>query len=454
MEQQTQNDLPFFNWDDFSPLPGSVTSDITSLLSTRSYPLLKSPNSQNAQSNTSSSSPGDLTPEFASYFNQTSSKQAPLSEPTTTRPQKRQRNGYKTIAQANDRGARRELGDSKINSEERRRLQLRVAQRAYRSRQQATLDGLKNHISTLETSIERMSSAMLSFSEKLVQSGLLRSNSALTAELRDTMTVFLNVASEANLDDEKSVSVDYNKTIDSPPASHQPTIEHPSPNIPLHLPLDVTGLYTPTSANLPYTVNDSSGTSIIGISEFMERLLLAASHQGYLALSNPSIGLNQLQRPFGFIFSMMNRERLTSFFEAELHAQLSQKPLEGWEGIPFFRLGGAGTHYPDQRSSGSFVPRHHRWDTVEDPLSLVTANLRTQLEGDWFDLQDLEGYIREKNVLLLTSAGKPTKCSNVQTNINVTSFITRLVRRGVCLGRTPGFQRDDVEEALRSSIIV
>lgn len=121
---------------------------------------------------------------------------------------------------------------------------------------------------------------------------------------------------------------------------------------------------------------------------------------------------------------MMNRERLTSFFKAELHAQLSQKPLDGWEGIPFFRLGGAGTHYPDQRSSGSFVPRHHRWDTVEDPLSLVTANLRTQLEGDWFDLQDLEGYIREKNVLLLTSAGKPTKCSNVQTNINVTSFIT------------------------------
>lgn len=36
--------------------------------------------------------------------------------------------------------------------------------------------------------------------------------------------------------------------------------------------------------------------------------------------------------------------------------------------------------------------------------------------------------------------------------INLT--LIGLVRRGVCLGRTPGFQRDDVEEALRSSIIV
>lgn len=295
-----------------------------------------------------------------------------------------------------------------------------MAQRAYRSRQQASVDDLKNRISLLETSMEKMSSAMLSFSEQLVQSGVLRSHSALTAKLRDTMKTFLTMASGPSLDDEIRASVDSKKTIDSPPGPKQPTIKRPSPNIPLHLPLDGTGLYHPNSAVLPYTVN-SPAMSIIDVSEFIERLSLASLYQGHLAVSNPSIRLDQLQSHFGFILSVMSRERLTSFFKAELYAQVSQKPLDGWEEVPFFRLGGAGTHYPDRNPGSS---RYQRWDTVEDPLSLVTADLQIQLEGDWFDLQDLEGYIRDKNVLLIVSAGEPTKCSEVQSSINVSRFIS------------------------------
>ncbi|OKO89963.1 hypothetical protein PENSUB_13545, partial [Penicillium subrubescens] len=120
---------------------------------------------------------------------------------------------------------------------------------------------------------------------------------------------------------------------------------------------------------------------------------------------------------------MMNRDRLTSYFKAELYAQVNRKPLDGWEEVPFFRLGRAGTHYPDG-SAGVFVPRFQRWGTVEDPLSLVTADLRKQLEGDWFDLQDLEGYLRDKNVLLVLSGGEPTRRSEGQININVSRLIS------------------------------
>ncbi|KAJ5681668.1 uncharacterized protein N7477_001608 [Penicillium maclennaniae] len=198
--------------------------------------------------------------------------------------------------------------------------------------------------------MERMSSAMLSFSENLVQSGVLRSHSALTANLRDTMITFLSLASASNIDDERRVPVDSHKTIDS------------------------------------------------------------------------------------------------------------NKPLDGWEEVPFFGLGGAGTHYPGpltrDEGTGGFVPHYERWATVEDPLSLVDADLRKQLEGDWFDLRDLEEYLRDKNVVLVTSVDESTKLSKVQTNINVSQFISALTSRGVCLGRTPGFQRNEVEEALRSSKIV
>ncbi|KAJ5662898.1 hypothetical protein N7507_003629 [Penicillium longicatenatum] len=467
MDQQVSprlaSDLSLFNWVDsnqstslleFSrPLSQeSATSDINLLLSACSYPLPEPNNSQNAQINTPSLNSGDTTFELASNLNWTNTNRTSVSKPTTPRPQKRQRHGPKKTAPAKNRTTPQEVDDSKESPRERRRMQTCMAQRAYRSRQQATVEGLKSRISNLETSMEKMSSAMLSFSEQLVQSGVLRSHPGLTANLRDTMKIFLSGASGASLDNEIKVPIDSNKTIDSPSASKEPTIKRPSPDIPLHLPQNGPESNHVKSAVMPYTAT-SSGVSIIEVSNFIERLLLTSLYQGYLGLCNPSIGLDQLQRPFGLIFSMMSRERLSSYFKAKLYAQVSQKPLDGWEEVPLFRLGGVGTHYPDGRT-GTFSPVHQTWGTVEDPLSLVTADLRKQLEGDWFDLQDLKGYLRERNVLLVASAGEPTKYSKKQTNINISRLESALISRGVCLGRTPGFQRNHVEEALHFSTIV
>ncbi|KAJ6104340.1 hypothetical protein N7523_010660, partial [Penicillium sp. IBT 18751x] len=482
MDQQVSprlsSDMNFFNWEDFhrASLPepsrpsfqGSATSDIASLLSSRSQPLPDSYNSRSAQNSASSSIPGDLALGLVSYPSPTNTNSASVPKPTAPRPQKCQRRGpKKAVVSAKNLGATREVHGSKENPEERRRTQTRLAQRAYRSRQQASVAILKDRISLLENSMEKMSSAMLSFSENLVQSGVLRSHSALTANLRDTMMTFLSLASASNIDDERRVSVDFKKTIDSNKvvdvnntvdslSSQKLTIKRPSPNNPVHLHSVDTALSLSQSDIMPHTVN-SPGTSSIEISDFIERLLLAALYQGHLALCNPSIGLDQLQRPFGLIFRMMSRENLTSYFKAKLYAQVSRKQLDGWEEVPFFRLGGAGNHYPGpltrDKGTGSFDTHYERWGTVEDPLSLVDADLRKQLEGDWFDLRDLEEYLRDKNVLLVTSVDESIKLSKVQTNINVSQFITALVSRGVCLGRTPGYQRDEVEEALHSSEI-
>lgn len=103
--EQAQSDLPAFNWGDFtdfhqSPplLPESGTSEVTSVLSARSYLLPESHIPQNAQS--SAPSP---------------------SRAMTPRPQKRQRGGSKKAAPAKDRGAPRGAGESKENPEEVRR---------------------------------------------------------------------------------------------------------------------------------------------------------------------------------------------------------------------------------------------------------------------------------------------------------------------------------------------
>ena len=133
MDQQValrlSSDLPLFNWDDFNRreslsepsglLPQeSVTSDITSLLSARSYPLPESYNPHNAQSSTPSPSPGDFALEIASYFNRTNTIQTPPSKPTTPRPHKRQRRGPKKAASVKDHGAPQQVGDSKEDPEE------------------------------------------------------------------------------------------------------------------------------------------------------------------------------------------------------------------------------------------------------------------------------------------------------------------------------------------------
>jgi len=304
------------------------------------------------------------------------------------------------------------------------------------------MENLRNKISFLETSIEKMSSVMLSFSDQLVQSDVLRSHSALTANLRDTMKTFLDLASGANIDEETRTTLDLNRATDSPLSPPQPTTKRLSLDGSLQLPLVDSGVYHPKKTDLSVTAT-SPGTSIIDVTVFIERLLLTALYQGHLALSNPVFEMDQLQKPFGLIFTMMNRDRLKSYFKAELYAQINRKPLDGWEEVPFFKLGRAGTHYPDG-NTGASVPRFQRWGTVEDPLSLVTADLRKQLEGDWFDLQDLEGYLRAKNVLLIVSTGEPTRCSEKQTNINASRFISGKAAR-LCLVRNDHSDLDSID---------
>ncbi|KAJ5633114.1 hypothetical protein N7490_009453 [Penicillium lividum] len=403
-----------------------TTSNITSLLSARSYPLPESYKKLKTQENWQIPMPDHTSPEPRAYPNQTN-KTNP-SKTATPHQQKRRR-----------------------DPDERRRMQIRLAQRTYRSRQQATIKGLEDRISHLENTLDSMSSAVLSFSERLLKSGVLGSHSNLTKDLRDTMKIFISLASEASSSEDMKVPDDSMWTLCSSQSSPKELIRRPSPTLPLPFPLGYTAFHQSKSEVLSDTLN-KPGISTVEFFEFINRLHLAALYQGHQVLCNESIDLDQLQRPFGLMLSMMSRDRLASYFKAELHAQVSQQPLEGWEEVPFFNLGSAGTHYIGSsmqgRSAGTPLARYQRWGTVEDPLSLVTADIQKQLEGDWLDLHDLEGFLRDRSVRLLMFADEPREGSSVHTGINIARLIPALISRGVCLGRTPGFQRDDVEKAL------
>ena len=272
-----------------------------------------------------------------------------------------------------------------------------------------------------------MSLTVLSFSGQLVQSGVLESYPDLTTHLHDTIRTFHSLASEANPDSETQVSVDPSHNEDLPQSSLPGAITIPSSNLPPPSSLDRSGSdhFTSdgfTSDGFPHTLQ-SPGISAIELPEFIERLHLACLYQGKLALCDQSVGLNLLQKPFGLIFSMMNRERLTAYFKARLDSQVSQNPLDGWDEIPFFSLGGAGTHYPrlplQGQGVGHFSRSYHEWDIVKDPLSLVSPDIQEQLQGDWFDLQDLEGFLREKDVNLILCSDEPNQGSPTKTTVNI-----------------------------------
>ncbi|KAK2764290.1 hypothetical protein FQN54_008982 [Arachnomyces sp. PD_36] len=468
---QSPGDLGLLRWEDVnqsalapalnhSPIQASATSNIASLLSARSYPLSGSYISENVQNIEDLPLTDDAVPARRSPQQQT--KKRTPSKSASRRHRKDQRRGSKTAAStAKECGKPGEAVQSAANEdpEERRRTQIRVAQRAYRNRQQATIKSLNNRVAHLETILENMSLTVLSFSDQLVQSGVLESYFGLTVNLRDTMKKFISLASEASADGGTHVPDETSQSAVSSQSSVSGAMTHPLPNISSPEPLDYGRLHNFTNSGFPHTLTPPANSGM-DLPDFIAKLNMEALEQSYMALCNESIGMDQLRRHFGLVFSIFNREHLASYFKAVLHAQVSQKPLDGWDGVPFFRLGGAGTHHlgpsslQGQNASLAYH-RHQRCSVVEDPLSLVTADLQEQLKGEWFDLHDMEGFLRDKDVLLLLDTDEPRKGSsrNPKPIINVARLIPALLSRGVCLGRTPGFQREDVEEALQFSTI-
>ncbi|KAH8433388.1 bZIP transcription factor [Aspergillus melleus] len=451
-----------------------VTSNLTSLLSASSYPVPESFYAQGQRV----PDPYAQVPLYGNYQLDNQARQTPvpreipaprriLSDPTPPpepnelpkkKPKRQRTETTTTEASARKRGRPRKNMEGQLGEdpEERRRMQIRLAQRAYRSRKEANISSLKSRIAQLESAVEKMSTTVISFSDELVQSGVLASHADLTGHLRETVQTCLDLAKEASEDhDLPELSPGSEKSQSSSGQSTGHSIPPELKSNPLSPALSEVKDYVCS----PHTNSETSSPSEnivmshMELSAFMERLHMACLYQAYLVLANPAVSMDRLRRPFRLLFTVMDRTRMVSFFQAALHAKVGQSRLDEWREVPFFFLGGAGSHYPrssPKKSALELYPlRYNRWETVQDPLSRVPPEFQEELDGDWFDIQDLEGFLREKNVQLFVSRpeSKPSPLS-----INVTRFIPALINKALCLGRTPGFRRRDVEKALRAAM--
>lgn len=308
-----------------------------------------------------------------------------------------------------------------------------MAQRAYRSRKESYVSSLTHRISQLESAVDKMSATIISFSDELVRSGVLAPHAVLTGSLRETIqTCLLLATASSNEGDDAPEIHNASSSDEQPPPTTAPQLQEHAlqPNcLPLP-PLDMEFCLLSDLCPSSSSPSRSLANPQMGYATFMDRLHMAIVYHGYLSLADPSTPLESLRRHFRLLFTVMDRGRMTSFFAAALHAKMSRKRLdEEWnEVVPFFHLGGAGSHFvwsPSEASSTALYPmKSPHWRTVLVPLTLFSADVQEELDGDWFDMQDLECYLREKNVnMLLPPPTTPEDKPNPQEWINVSRFI-------------------------------
>ncbi|KAF2471003.1 uncharacterized protein BDR25DRAFT_334155 [Lindgomyces ingoldianus] len=104
-------------------------------------------------------------------------------------------------------GSKKARGRPRVDTQDataadRRRTQIRLAQRAYRQRKETTISSLKQQNGQLQSIIEEMNKSFLSFNESALKSGILRLNPRLGQELKNVaeslFTLAKTAASERN----------------------------------------------------------------------------------------------------------------------------------------------------------------------------------------------------------------------------------------------------------------
>jgi hypothetical protein len=359
---------------------------------------------------------------------------------------------------------------------DRRRTQIRLAQRAYRHRKETTISALKKRVSELERTIEKMNKSFLEFHDNAIDSGLVLSKPTLAQQLKTTTEEFVSLAKIASIDSDheeeaaniaefehlnaadSSNNLEYQNFAQSQePAGDQYPLGYELTfrgndgsdgeveELPQYMPTDTSTSGTlvetndslkewsflnsyqqlnaevhvptfdfeallpqiekPLQASAPYTYSFQETT-------FARRLHRLCLERAFRLLTNPDIDTEYIHRAFRFTFTFSNRRRMLARFQ-ELLKRKAGESLENWN-VPFFHVGGAGTHFPrlDEQGRPTYPPNVFSPSKAFGPLSIPTAEtprdeatvdqllLSIGFGGIWFDSHDVEGYLRTKGINL------------------------------------------------------
>src|SRR5204863_6022194 len=122
----------------------------------------------------------------------------------------------------------------------------------------------------------------------------------------------------------------------------------------------------PLKASVPYTYSFQE-------TSFARRLHRLCLERAFRTLTSPHIDEKIIRRAFRFSFSFSNRGRMSARFQDLLRRKAGES-LENWN-VPFFHVGGAGTHFPrrDEHGNPIYPPNIFPPAKAFGPLALPTA---------------------------------------------------------------------------------
>ncbi|KAI8964513.1 hypothetical protein F5Y11DRAFT_315884 [Daldinia sp. FL1419] len=172
---------------------------------------------------------------------------------------------------------------------------------------------------------------------------------------------------------------------------------------------------------------------------FARRLHRHTLERAAALISMPSPPPGKLTRVFGFVMLFETVEEIRSRTVAMLDRERND-PLNYWK-YPFHRLGGSGTHFPDQgqpslSGSSSYQstgfgtgPFNERTTRVRDTMLGVSQYINMSgWEGTWFDSDEVETYLAQNGVVIPPVADIHTveihlgAFSDVQTHPNAANM--------------------------------
>ncbi|KAJ5754139.1 uncharacterized protein N7511_008292 [Penicillium nucicola] len=340
---------------------------------------------------------------------------------------------------------RKDNDDPAEPQEERRRKQIRLAQRAYREREKGVLSQHEIRIAQLETSIKQMNRAISSFGEQLAKSRVLASHTNLQDQLLKTVATCKSIIEHSGLATEEGQLTPSTENDESPLSQAElGRISNPSPSVQLQgrqrypslissplVDISLQDFSSPLGHGSSLLFDNVTTTTMptVDLSLFIRQLRIASMYHAFFSLRDSSQKLDDLRKKFRFLFSILSREDLTSYFEAGLVAKIHPERMLEWEELPFFHVGGAGSHF--LQSSRSLY--ENKYPVREDPLSEFPSDIQDEMDGRWYDIKDLEGFIQERGVQLL--ADSPTVSRQGLTNPTAVSA------SGLIKGIFPSFIR-------------
>jgi hypothetical protein len=148
----------------------------------------------------------------------------------------------------------------------------------------------------------------------------------------------------------------------------------------------------------PYTYSFEEST-------FARRLQRASIERGFHLITNAETRPSVFLRVFRLSLLYHTREALGMKFQKAL-SRSTEEPLETFQ-TPFIHLGGAGMHYNTGRIRNGYIvkpgPLQQRatLESTESPGAVMDIEFDlSDYEGEWFDSNDVEGYLNEKGLFI------------------------------------------------------